>query len=319
MENKHIPTKIPGFSKVVQVCCGAKHTACRVQSAMFQADCLYTWGNGEYGQLGHEDYNHQVRPTMVKFFKDRQTKNIKHIACGNSHTLILTIDNTLYAFGNNSNGQLGIKQLAKDVTKCHTPTTVQAEHFQGRTIKRISAKYDSSTALTSTGELFMWGQVCHTDIGIRKMDELPTNKKVLEMAVGYSHTMALTTDFDVYSWGEGMALGHSETNQNVLFPERVDTLKAHKVTHIASTATCSVAVTDKGAAYFWGTFGSHFSSYIPVLLPNLEGVEIAKVVCSSSAIALLTTLGDVLFWDSGVSSSYLEEKALERIWGRPIR
>jgi alpha-tubulin suppressor-like RCC1 family protein len=40
------------------------------------------------------------------------------------------------------------------------------------------------------------------------MDELPLSKKVVQVAVGLKHTLALTEDQEVYSWGKGPALGH---------------------------------------------------------------------------------------------------------------
>jgi alpha-tubulin suppressor-like RCC1 family protein len=40
------------------------------------------------------------------------------------------------------------------------------------------------------------------------MDELPLSKKVVQIAVGLKHTLALTEDQEVYSWGKGPALGH---------------------------------------------------------------------------------------------------------------
>lgn len=43
------------------------------------------------------------------------------------------------------------------------------------------------------------------------MDELPLTKKVIHVAVGLKHSLALTEDNEVYSWGKGPGLGHFQT------------------------------------------------------------------------------------------------------------
>lgn len=79
-------------------------------NAVYADGELYTFGWGIYGQLGHGDVFTLDRPKIVRFFSK---KNVKQIALGHAHTLILCDDKSssngtvLYVFGCNLFGQLG--------------------------------------------------------------------------------------------------------------------------------------------------------------------------------------------------------------------
>ncbi|WCJ32234.1 Regulator of chromosome condensation (RCC1) family protein [Euphorbia peplus] len=81
--------------------------------------------------------------------------------------------------------------------------------------------------------------------------------KVVTVAVGEGHTIALSGDGCVYTWGRGMfgRLGTgSETDQ--LFPIRVefDTSQQKNLNFvgIAAGAYHSLALTDDGSVWCWG-------------------------------------------------------------------
>lgn len=82
-------------------------------NAVYADGELYTFGWGIYGQLGHGDVFTLDRPKIVRFFS---RKNVKQIALGHAHTLVLCGDKInkrktiLYVFGCNLFGQLGTGQ-----------------------------------------------------------------------------------------------------------------------------------------------------------------------------------------------------------------
>lgn len=73
---------------------------------------LRCWGHNHYGQLGlgHLEQNVFTQNENT-FFKD---KDIKHIAGGESFTLVLTQSNELFGMGRNDDGQLGFVNTQKD-------------------------------------------------------------------------------------------------------------------------------------------------------------------------------------------------------------
>lgn len=52
--------------------------------------CLFTCGNGSFGQLGHGDNTSQTSPAKVSYFFD---KTVKMVACGMRHSLVLFAGN----------------------------------------------------------------------------------------------------------------------------------------------------------------------------------------------------------------------------------
>ncbi|GMP94143.1 hypothetical protein CsSME_00043705 [Camellia sinensis var. sinensis] len=48
--------------------------------------CLFTCGDGSFGQLGHGDYNSHSSPVMLSYFT---SKHVEQIACGMRHSLVL--------------------------------------------------------------------------------------------------------------------------------------------------------------------------------------------------------------------------------------
>ena len=65
---------------------------------------IFSWGWGVHGQLGHGDTDEKNTPTLVTSLLGIV---IRHISAGHAHTLTLSADGYVYAFGCNIFGQLG--------------------------------------------------------------------------------------------------------------------------------------------------------------------------------------------------------------------
>ena len=82
---------------------------------------IYSWGGGgkdkNKGQLGHGNKKDVSKPTKILFFAD---KKVKKIACGDYHTMVVTRDEELYAFGEGNYGQTG----TGNKEDCATPKKV---------------------------------------------------------------------------------------------------------------------------------------------------------------------------------------------------
>ncbi|XP_062403394.1 RCC1 domain-containing protein 1-like isoform X2 [Sardina pilchardus] len=73
---------IPHVSEVSSVSCGSRHTA----AVSCQGD-LYTWGWGDYGQLGHGNLCSSDQPSLVDFFP-KHGLCVKDVKCGPWNTFV---------------------------------------------------------------------------------------------------------------------------------------------------------------------------------------------------------------------------------------
>ena len=76
-----------------------------------------------------------------------------------------------------------------------------------------------------------------------------------DVSCGYKHSMALTSDGHVYTWGKGKhgRLGHDDA-ANKFTPARIspDAFGGARIAGIAAGGHHSAAVTASGAVYTWG-------------------------------------------------------------------
>ncbi|XP_008323300.1 alsin isoform X3 [Cynoglossus semilaevis] len=65
---------------------------------------VWSWGQGEHGQLGHGDNLGRSQPLCIKSLN---SKEVVRVTAGAHHSLALTAQSQMYSWGNNSSGQLG--------------------------------------------------------------------------------------------------------------------------------------------------------------------------------------------------------------------
>lgn len=114
---------LPSGLKIKMVAAGQHHSALLAEDGR-----VFTWGRGEYGQLGHGVKENSAQPTQVKFF-DALTKAgnpVVQIGCGGHHTLATMKNGDVYSWGFGTMFQLGIGQLKGDEDRSE-PTKLNNE------------------------------------------------------------------------------------------------------------------------------------------------------------------------------------------------
>lgn len=190
------------------------------------------------------------------------------ITSGSSHTLGLTSEGTVYAWGYNGFGQLGIGNS----THQNTPTQVVGVGGVGflAGVTDVVAGAAFSMAITPSG-LVSWGFNSVGQLGIGNTTTKLTPTQVLGvggsgtltnvtlLAAGNSHAFAVTPD-GVFGWGDN-TLGRigDGTTTNRFFPTQVLGVGGAGfltgVTAISAGYAHSVAVNSSGV-YSWGNNGS---------------------------------------------------------------
>ncbi|XP_078024314.1 putative E3 ubiquitin-protein ligase HERC3 isoform X1 [Epinephelus lanceolatus] len=97
--NTPTPVHCLNMKKSIHISCGKDHTA-----VLTKTGAVFTFGSSQYGQLGHNSFNDELRPRLVA---ELWGAKVTRIACGRHHTLVLTDSKKVYSFGCGEQGQLG--------------------------------------------------------------------------------------------------------------------------------------------------------------------------------------------------------------------
>ncbi|XP_055465666.1 RCC1 and BTB domain-containing protein 2 isoform X3 [Psammomys obesus] len=192
---------------------------------------VFTWGHNAYSQLGNGTTNHGLVPCHIS--TNLSNKHVIEVACGSYHSLVLTSDGEVFAWGYNNSGQVGSGSTANQpiprrVTGC----------LQNKVVMNIACGQMCSMAVVDTGEV----------------------------ACGYAHTLVLTDEGQVYAWGAnsyGQLGTGNKSNQSYPTPVVVEKDRIIEIAACHSAHT-SAAKTQGGHVYMWGQCRGQ-----SVILPHL--------------------------------------------------
>lgn len=172
---------------------------------------VYGWGRNEFRQLGIFNDSFDILITTPKPLINENTQfQITKIACGREHSIFITNDGKVYGVGRSSEGQLGNKFIKIDKVK--KPEKISLDEFF---IVDAAASDLCTLLLTNDGKV-----LC---MGIR-LGLLPTekqnvedmknpysydtlkNEKIINIACGSLHCIAISEKGEVFTWGRGLLI-----------------------------------------------------------------------------------------------------------------
>ncbi len=230
---------------------------------------LWAWGDNLSGQLGlgSGDYDMGCSiPTQVGAESDWAT-----IVIGEGdHTHALKNDGTLWAWGNNTYGELG---LGDTEDRC-TPTQVGAENDW----MVVAAGFSHTLALKNDGTLWAWGQNEEGQLGLDGSwdrctpTQVGTESDWTSIAAGSEHTLALKNDGTLWSWGKNndgqLGLGDTKSRTS---PTRVGTQSDWAILSAGDRRTH--ALKNDGTFWTWGWnrygqlgLGDYKNRFVPTLV-----------------------------------------------------
>ncbi|XP_058403470.1 E3 ISG15--protein ligase HERC5 [Diceros bicornis minor] len=95
---------------LVQISAGEAHSM-----ALSMSGNVYSWGRNGFGQLGLGHTNNQDSPSLVEALASQK---VEFLACGGSHTAVLTKDGLVFTFGAGKYGQLGHNSTQNELRPC---------------------------------------------------------------------------------------------------------------------------------------------------------------------------------------------------------
>ncbi|KAE8663214.1 Regulator of chromosome condensation (RCC1) family with FYVE zinc finger domain [Hibiscus syriacus] len=191
--------------RTTRVSCGSWHTAAVVVTESSDDGCpdsssstkLFTWGDGDKGELGHGNREPRLSPQSVDALFD---VNISQVACGQNLTVTLSTSGQVYTMGSSAYGQLGSRTVDGKV-----PTRVGGK-IAGRFVEEIACGSHHVAVVTSKKEVYTWGKGTNGQLGHGNTDdrETPTrvdflkDKQVKSVVCGSNFTAVLS----LHKWAQ---------------------------------------------------------------------------------------------------------------------
>jgi alpha-tubulin suppressor-like RCC1 family protein len=210
---------------------------------------LWMWGGNASGSLGLGNVTNYSSPKQVGALTDWSNVSIgKSDSC-----LAIKTDGTLWAWGANSNGQLGLG----NTTNRSSPVQVGALTNWASV---SSGNLGFTAAIKTDGTLWTWGRNDAGQLGLGNTTYYSSPKQVgaltawLKVVAGYSITLAIKTNGTLWAWGKNDAgqLGLGNTTY-YSSPIQVGSLTNWSSVSTGSmNSCCSFAVKTDGTMWSWG-------------------------------------------------------------------
>src|SRR4051812_18666660 len=188
------PVSVKNLSGVTQVAAGRDMAMALVNGS------VRIWGRGTEGQLGNGT-NPTVQSTPVTVsLVNGAFDNVVQVAGGRDHVLALKSDGSVWAWGENTYGQVG------DGTKTNRNRPV---HLTGLSnVVDVAAGAEFSLALLANGTVMSWGRGnagqlgrggTTTRVSPGAVGGLPA---IANVAAGRAHALAMTSGGALWGWGQ---------------------------------------------------------------------------------------------------------------------
>lgn len=256
-------------------------------SVAIQSDgTVWTWGSNGNGILGDPSViGIRATPGLVPGIS-----NAKEVVSSDSHALVLKSDGTVWGWGANNTGQLGINTISRE----YSP--VQVLGLSG--VKMVSANGSYSAALKTDGTVWTWGYNQFGQLGDGSTTSkyvpvmVPNLDSACSVACGAGTCLALKSDGTVWAWGRNQVgqLGDG-TQVDKLSPVQVRDAQGpiQNVVAIAACGEACYAIKANGDVWSWGKNGqSQFGVNQPdrIVAERLNELSGIKAISGSAVSAI---------------------------------
>ncbi|MCL2170897.1 MAG: hypothetical protein FWB71_01990 [Defluviitaleaceae bacterium] len=212
---------------------------------------LYGWGWNDFGQLGDGSFANRFDPIRIM-------ENVKSVVVGIHHTMAITYDGVLWAWGCKMRGGT-LRNYSINTMSPH-PRKIMDD------VIAISGGHSSNLALRADGSLWGFGHVFALGVGwaasgellrsphedhadLMQMHPVKIMENVIDMASGFAFSMVITADNALWVMG-GNNMGQLGTGDYNDAPYPI--LLMENVVSISAAGTSAAAVTADGGLYTWG-------------------------------------------------------------------
>ncbi|MBO6522749.1 MAG: T9SS type A sorting domain-containing protein [Balneolaceae bacterium] len=277
---------------------------------------VYSFGENNYGQLGHDDKVSRRDPTQISHANITGKKFVA-VSAGKNFSVLLAHDGSVFVMGHNNNGYLGIGSTTPG--EILVPTLVDTSNISGHRIVQIAAGNNHTIMLSDSNQVFAFGENVNGQLGdstrVSKISpvKIPksnfANKTITDIEAGVGSSLVLTTDGTIYSWGNFRAgLGHGTLASDLLTPTAIShaNLSGKMVTKISKTHETGLLLASDGTLFIFGDdFGFTISDFPTEYTSSATlGKTISDISIGKSHGLLQTADGLVYGFGSGSNGNH---------------
>lgn len=258
------------YASATDIAAGAEHSLVLTSDGK-----VWAWGANHAGQLGDGTAESRTWTQDVATLRD-----IVAISAGRDHSLAVDASGRVFAWGMNDSGQVGVRYEGDDCGLYYWCLN-EPRHVGQWAGSLPVAGGTASMILTDYGSLYVWGNNGMGQLGVPTTDEcwqmgdaagywcsfspvrVPGLPAISSVAVGAAHTLAITLDGEVYSWGsamngelgvpssDGCTPGATPVFTCSRTPLQVTMLSG--AVSVAAGGSHSLAVLSNGTVWAWGS------------------------------------------------------------------
>jgi alpha-tubulin suppressor-like RCC1 family protein len=242
--NQNLPIQIGTANNWATVSAGNVHSL-----AVKTNGTLWAWGNGQFGQLGNGLFSSATwTVTQVGTANDWLT-----VSAGNRFSLAIKTTGTLWSWGLNNTGQLGLNNLVDQ----NLPVQVGTANNWSK----IDAGNQHSLAIDNSGFLYGWGNNTFGQLGNGTNTTslfpilISSSNNWAEVSAGLDHSMVLNTSGNLFTFGNninGQLCDGTNTASNVFVPIGFNSDGTVSL-YLAISAGNSFSLVLKNDSTFWSS------------------------------------------------------------------
>ena len=318
-----------------------------ISAAVLDSGEVYTWGSTGGGRLGRDDPHGAGSGAagaspgvddVPRRVAALQGCPVAFVSCSATYAAAVTEDGQLFSWGSfgeqqaptlgHRHGEVLLGSTADGCNYSPVPTAVRA--LRSMHVTHVSCGPEHAAAVTANGVAYCWGSGDRGRLGIgsevdawapQQVADL-NGKRVVAVACGTVHTLALTVRGELFVWGGARSgklglggVGFCDTFVHktrsgqpfVPRPKAVSALAAMHVTHIGASRAHSLAITEEGSLYTWGCgkdgklgHGGSEPEWLPRRVSSTLTVHIVQAACGREHTSAVTDDGLLFSWGRGV-------------------
>jgi alpha-tubulin suppressor-like RCC1 family protein len=271
------------------IVCGDSHTV-----IIDLNDNVWMFGRNNFGQLGLGDDENRNKPTVLTI--DGQNFKARAISCGRFHTMLIDLNDSVWTFGDNTYGQLGLN----DDRIRSTPNALNLK------AKAISCGTDHAVIIDLNDNIWVVGGNSRGQLGlndaVNRYTPTALNFKAKFASCGFKYTILIDLNNNVWAFGLNNygALGLGDNiHRNV--PIQIPDIKA-KFVSCGDKYTILIELNNNILAFgsnFDGQLGlgDNISRNVPTQIPNIK----AKTVSCGARHTVIIDFNDNV-WSFGYNN-----------------